>query len=341
MRAAAERVLLPFALDGAIRAARWPEALIAPDGLAAALRASEGLPACFHWLVLEARLTGDDPSVDLLASVADVPGGRAGLATALASPAGIGRLAGARPLATAWATSRPALAGINVLWFEWDAPFTAAAPFQLLFIDPRFWGPSDAPAPTLDEQVALAVAGRVACVGEPPSPGSQRCLRRAIAALPAGGRALAAATLRPRGRARERLFVGLPRPLVLPWLAAIGWPGDLARAEAWLVSAVAPWEPAYLQIEHAETMTDYLGIEPRQTGTTLAEHRERRRFLDRLCAEGLTTAAKVEAMTGWSGTIEAPDRREVRSVHLKCVLSGDRPPLVKAYLGLHLESPGR
>jgi hypothetical protein len=338
---AVERVLLPFALDREIRAARWPEALVADEALAAVVRASEGLPACFHWLVLEVRLTGEDSRVDLLASITDAPGGRAGAAAAVGSPAGLGPLASARPLLSAWSRPDTALGEIHVLGFEWDAPFTGA-PLQLLSVDPRFWGPVGARAPTPEEQVALAAAGHAACFGEPPPPSSLQRLRRAIAALPVEGRAIAAATLRPRGVARDRLFVGLPRAQVLPWLDAIEWPGDRAQVEAWLPRIVAAWEPAFLQIELAESVTDYLGIEPRQTGRHPAEHRERRRFLERLGAEGRTSSEKIAAMTAWSREVDDPaGRREVRSLHMKCVLFPGREPLVKGYLGLHFESPGR
>jgi hypothetical protein len=336
------RVLLPFSPARELRAARWPEVLISRSALSAASRAAEGLPACFHWLVLEARLTGDDQRVDMLASIVNAPGAREQVAAALADPEGLAGLEGARPLLTRWADPGRGLLAIHVLWFEWDAPFEAAVPLQLLSIDPRFWGPSDAPAPTPDEQVLLATAGHTACFGAEAPAATMACLRRAITALPRGGRAIAAATMRPRGVPRDRLFVGIPRAGVLPWLDAIGWAGDRAQVETWLPQVVAPWEPAFLQIEFADEVSGYLGIEPRQTAGLAAEYRERRRFLERLRAEGLTSAANIEAVMGWaSDVIDTKGRRELRSLHMKCVLLPGQAPLVKGYLGLHFETPER
>ncbi|MCY1061752.1 hypothetical protein [Nannocystis sp. SCPEA4] len=331
-------VAFDVAAELAALADLWPSALIGAESLAAAERHAVGLPPIFHWTVLEARLTGDSQHVDLLASIADLPGARARVAEAIDGelPAA---LVGARPLLDRWSHRRdPALAGVHVIWLEWDAPFTRAYPLQLLSIDPRFWGDEAAPDPTLDEQVELAAAGRRAIFGEPPAGPRLAALRRAIAALPPDACALAAADFRGRGQEVDRLFVGVPRDLVLPWLADIGWPGDRKLVATWLRRAIAPWEQAFLQIELDPAVRPYLGIEPQQTGGTRSELRERRRFLEGLVSDGLTSLDKIRAVLDWPGERTRPgtDLVTVRSVHLKCVLQPEEAPLVKAYLGFHL-----
>jgi hypothetical protein len=342
--AAAPRIgseLVAFAPADELRrmASERPAALIGAEAFAAAVGHAEGLPAIFHWLVLEARLTGEDPSVDLLASVADGDGARARVAAALRGPA-VPQLAGAGALLDVWAHRRdPALDDCHVLWCEWDAPFTRPGPLLLLSIDPGFWGPPDRTA-SPDERVALADAGRRAVFGAAYPADERAAHHRAIAALPAEGRAIAAADFRARGGAYSRLFVGVPRAQVLPWLAAIEWPGDRARAAAWLHRVVAPWERAYLQIELDAATRPYLGIEPEQTRGSGSELRERRRFLDLLVAERRTSSERAGVVLEWPGEQARGDLSVVRSVHLKCVLRPDEEVQVKAYLGLHLRRRG-
>ncbi|MEZ4382602.1 MAG: hypothetical protein R3A79_14790 [Nannocystaceae bacterium] len=343
------RTLVPFSIAAELEANRplWPAALLPPDRVEAARAAASALPPIFHWVILEGRLTGADPRVDLMACLIDGPGVRDRVAAALRRPQAP-LLEDARPLLEAWArpaahARRRCMERTPLLWLEWDAPFDRA-PFQLPFIDRRFWGDPGAPAAGVDELVAMIADGYAATFAEPYPDVTLALFRRVITALPRGARALAAASLRPRGIPRERLFVSVPQPLVLAWLDAVGWPGERAPLRTWLPRIVAPWEEAFLQIEldpATGAVTGYLGVEPRQTELSLVERRERGRLFARLVADGLADPARVAAIEAWTG---APSRRGphrvVRSVHLKCVFQPAAPLEVKAYLGLHLRERG-
>ncbi|MCA9662400.1 MAG: hypothetical protein KC486_28935, partial [Myxococcales bacterium] len=229
--------LVQFSIAAELEAHRplWPAALLPPDRVEAACAAASALPPIFHWLILEGRLSGD-PQVDLMASLVDAPGVRRSVAAALERPQSP-LIEGARPLLEAWA--RPAahphrrcMENTPVLWLEWDAPFDRP-PFQLPCIDRRFWGDPSAPAAGVDELIEMIADGYALTFGAPYPATTLALFRRVIAALPRGARALAAASLRPRGVARERLFVSVPQALVLPWLDRVRWPGDLAPLRAW------------------------------------------------------------------------------------------------------------
>jgi len=312
------------------------------ESVEAARCAALTLPPIFHWVILEGRLTGDRPRVDLMASIVDSPGSREALAAALESSRSH-LLEGARPLLSAWSAPsshrrQRTMERTPLLWLEWDAPFDRPA-LQLPFIDPRFWGPPGAAVASPEELVELIDGGYEASFGEPHNRSTLAEFERLISALPRSARALAAASLRPRGIDRDRLFAGVPQPLVLPWLDSIGWPGDRERVRRWLPRIVAPWEEAFLQIElDGDGPNAYLGIEPRQTELRTVDLRERSRLLEHLVAEGLSDRPRVDAVHAWTHAPPPPeaDSRTVRSVHLKCVFHPEAPIEVKAYLGLHL-----
>ncbi len=336
--------LMPFSLAREIKRHEplWPAALLPPESVEAARVAASTLPPIFHWLVLEGRLTGADRRVDLMGSIIDSPGSREALALALKctqSPL----LEGARPLLSAWA--RPAthrqqtcLENTPVLWLEWDAPYDRP-PLQMPCIDRRFWGRTSATPCPPEELVQMIRAGYEATFGEPHSPATIAAFSRLIRALPRGARALAAASLRPRGITKDRLFAAVPQQQVLPWLHSIGWPGNRERVRRWLPRIVAPWEEAFLQVElDGDRPNAYLGIEPRQSELRAVDRRERKRLLQHLVDIGLSDVHRVKAIEAWTQSpgLAGSDPRTVRSVHLKCVLRPDTAVEVKAYLGLHL-----
>lgn len=334
--------LLPRAIAPTLEALAplCPAALVPAEALHAAIAAARGLPPIFHWAMLETRLVGDDRTVDLLAAVIDVPGGRERVAAALADPAESPALAPLAPILGAWSSPRgPHLAAIRVVWFEWDAPFRRAAPIAFPSVDPRFWAPPGRPHAPLDP-IELALAGHRAAHGLAPPP-EPALLRRLVAALGPAGRLLSATRLVARGAAPTRLFVSLPPDAVLPFLDAIEWPGDHALVRRWLPRVVPPWEPAFLQLEIDARVLPYLAIEPRQTAGAAAELRERAATLDALVDAGLAAPERAAAVLAWLGQRPSPaDPRVVerRSFHLKLTLDPARPPAAKAYLGVHGEA---
>lgn len=327
--------LLRFAPADALNAlrGRWPPSLVDDAGLRAAVDFAAGLPALFNWMILEARSSGPGP-VDFLAAILDVDGERDALAEIVDDPSHAA-LASSWPLLRAWSRREaPDLDPLRVLWWEWDAPFRRP-PLVLPCIDPRFWGPPG-PPPSPESQVALAAAVHRGLYGELPPATTRDRLRRAIAALPPAGRALSTASLRPRGIAHDRLFVGIPRDQVVAWLAAIEWPGDRQRVAELLPRLLYPWEEGFLQIEVASGITPYLGIEPRQHGASPVELELRRGCLAGLAADGVVPEAFVDAVIGWSGDTPRGDGAiERRNFHLKHVLHPGGELEVKAYLGVY------
>ena len=318
----------------------WPRSLVTPSARTAAASFARGLPPVFQWLVLESRLTSEAPErVDLLACLIDDGQTRTRLSHALDADDLHPGIAHA-PLLERWCRSPRALAGAKVLWCEWDAPFARAQPLQLIGIDPRFWCPRRGARPEPGEQTGIAAAGYDATFGVAHDPPTLALIEAAIASLPPTGSALFTASLRPRGKDVDRLFVELPREAVLPWLEANRWLGDRGDARRWLYDVIAPWEPAYIQVEVAAGgLNAHLGIEPRQTSGARSERRERRAFLTRLVASGRARADRVEALLTWEGTsrvaLGGVTLREVRTFHLKQVSQLGEAPEVKAYLGVH------
>lgn len=324
-----------------------PRALVSEGALRAVDTFVAGMPAMFHWTVLEARLAGAeaDPQVDLLSLVMNLGGRsqRRGLAALLEAGRGHPGLSGARSLERWLGEDDAGLEALRMVWLEWDAPFEGRTPLQLFAIDPRFWGPKDLLV-TPRQQAEIAARGYEASFGQAHDPRVIARLEAAIACLPRGSMAIFAASLRPRGKEVDRLFVKIAPQHVPTWLGQIGWPGDLAAARHWLGRVIAPWEPAYLQVEvEASGLTPYLGIEPVQTAGTRSERRERERLLGGLVQDGWVDGEKVRALTAWGGTreveLDGEPAREVRSYHLKCVLEPGpgtaRPVTIKGYLGVH------
>jgi len=348
--ASASPPLVSFDLASAVERIgdAWPSALVAPSARESVVAFARGLPQVFHWVVLESRLTSDAPQqVDLLACIIDSGDARAELVAGLELHGMHPGMAGAA-LLPRWARAEGDLAQVPVIWLEWDAPFMRVEPLQLIGIEPRFWNPEAVrmTRPSPRTQTALAEAGYAASFRAAHDPGMLAQIEAAIAALPKTGTAIFSASLRPRGKEVDRLFVELPREAVVPWLAAIGWPGELSAARRWLHDTIAPWEPAYIQVElTARGPTAHLGIEPRQTSGALSERRERRAFLGRLVRDGRARADKVAALLAWEGTwrVESPagPLAEVRTFHLKQVSQHGEAPEVKAYLGVHYRAAGR
>lgn len=348
--ASASLPLVPFDIASTVERIgdAFPSTLIEPSARASLVSFARGLPPVFHWVVLESRLTSEAPQqVDLLACIIDGGSARADLLAGLASHGTHPGLSQAA-LLPRWARSQGDLAHVPVLWLEWDAPFKRSEPLQFIGIDPRFWHPDALRMrrPSARTQADLAGAGYAASFGVAPDPLVLARIEAAIDVLPRSSNAIFSWSLAPRGKQVDRLFVELAREEALPWLAAIGWPGDLEAAGLWLCDIIAPWEPAFIQVElTASGPTGHLGLEPRQTSGARSERRERRAFLDRLVASGRTRAEKVAALLAWEGTVrvDAPGGplAEVRTFHLKHVTQNGEPPEVKAYLGVHYRAMSR
>ncbi len=284
--------------------------------------------------MLECRLAGGDDRVDLLCCVSDVGDARDGLARSLHAGA-LGLCApAARGQLLDWARPPDAsLAASPQLWLEWDRlDREGNTPLIWWGAEPAFFDRSAPPHPTL----------ALACLGRQIGPGAAAFaapLAEIVGALPEGGRLLGVGTLRPRDREAVRAFCEVPARGLGGWLEAIAWPGDVAVACGHARAALAPAEPAFVQLELLPEPGPYLGIEARQTVAGFPSRPWRRSWMRSLVKAGLCDPGKAKAVLSWPGSSPWRGGTLHRSFHCKVALRGDAPPEAKAYLGLAFTTP--
>ncbi len=338
--------LLTFAPDEGLALVRP----LIPAGLvpAAAQKAVDdfvaGAPAMFQWAVLETRPASEPGAVDYLACVIGLPGVREAVEQARRTSAPWTPVESRGAVLDAWCAG--ALEGVEVVWFEWDAPFSRAEPFLLPFLDPTFWGPAHARPSSPKGQVERLREIERLERGKTDDVALAE-VERAFERLRGRGRALAAASLAARGGEGYRIFVEVAPERLLPWLEDIGWPGDRDLIRWWLPRIVSPWEQVFVQLEVGRTVRDYLGLEPEQTKRGAFELAHRRRSLETAARAGRIDAKHIPDILGWIGRtpIDAPGSRGAgildRCVHFKFVFRNAALSEVKAYLGWCVELSSR
>lgn len=319
---------------------RLPPSIVPPSSLREIKALAEGAPEAFQWTVLEARPTGQPGPIDLLACLIGLPGIRDRVRRSRISTPWP-PMESRQKLLDAWCDEDPALDGVQVIWLEWDAPFSRREPFTLPFLDPTFWGPKGAEPLEPAAQVELLerierLRGKSLAVEETAK------VRQVIGALENRGRCLAIADLRERCLpCGYRLFVQAQPTEVLQWLREIEWPGDLELVRKWLPRVVSPWEQAFLQIEVSTHTHDYLGIEPQQTTGNRTELKDRERALVHASSCGLVDKTLIDPILDWAGrepcNIDGREGIIERSLHLKFVLRGGALAETKSYLGWCVE----
>ncbi len=297
-------------------------------------------PAAFNWHMLETRPGLDAGEIDFLAGLIPTPGARA---STLACGATLERhptTSSCAELVRRWASNHPSLTGIQVIWFEWDAPFDRKTPFVLPFIDPRFCGPADVTAAPLSDQL-LMITSAAALLYVPLPARRLELAQRYIRKFAEFGNVLGCFPLLGRGRSEFRLYGSAPPSRLLPLLAELRWPGSISAVERWLPAIVKPWEQIYVQLEFDEEFTDYLGLEAAQTSGRPSEMRARRDTLLASAQAGLLGADKVDGILRWVGRrsimLESAPASLNRSLHLKHTFGRRGILSMKTYFGWCVE----
>lgn len=284
-----------------------------------------GLPAWWDWTVLEAPLLGPQ-RVDLLTCLTTLGGGKRAVEE-LGVSAHPMLTTAAAALASWGATDT--LRGAEVVWLEWDADrLPGLAPLVLWSIDPRFWGVGDSASV---DKAALLRSAVAACGG---TPAEAEAADAVIQGLPAGARALAVTSLRPRGRSVLRLLISFAAGQVVPWLSR-AWPGDPAWVQAWERYVAPPWERLMVQVEVSDHLEPYLALEPPQTAEGFPERDERELLLNRMVKLGFADRARAQETMAWALAGRDEDTGFVPGFHLKLVGDGTELRQAKAYLHLH------
>jgi hypothetical protein len=284
-----------------------------------------GLPAWWDWTVLEAPLLGPQ-RVDLLTCLTTLGGGKRAVEE-LGVSAHPMLMTAAAALGSWGATDT--LRGAEVVWLEWDADrLPDLAPLVLWSIDPRFWGVRD---PASVDRAALLRAAVASCGGRPEEAEAADAV---IQGLPAGARALAVTSLRPRGRSVLRLLISFAARQVVPWLSR-AWPGDPTWVQDWERYVAPPWERLLVQVEVSDRLESYLALEPPQTALGFPERDERELLLNRLVQLDFADPARATETLGWALAGCDEYTRFVPGFHLKLVGGATGLRQAKAYLHLH------
>ena len=294
------------------------------------------LPPIFAWGIFECRLAADDTRVDMLFRVSRRGGGDEKLAEAW--PRVQEELGPVAAFLHAWRTARGALARIPLFWIEHDLLATGpSAPFVQFCVDPRYPEGREALPPA--ELRALARAGVALLLGDEPDAGSLDRLAQCAARLPEHASILHVGVMPYRGTRDLRVLAGVPIARTWEWLAAIGWPGDRARAFEWLELLGEHFTHASVQLDLGEAVRPTLALEfplPRS-----GEDPAWKRFMASVVACGLADAEKAEAALQWIGdaTGELPGAPWLvnvqRQLDVKLVLRADGSCEAKAYLCFH------
>jgi hypothetical protein len=328
---------------------RLPRELVSASALREAQAFVAPLPACWDWLMLETRLGPDGGPVDLLACVTEAGVGRGHVRTALAMPDEDAQacLTGALPTLRAWAEGMPPMDTCGVLFLEWDAPLRRGVSRPLIFpsFDRTFWRAGETGMAQRTNFELLPWALSPDARAPVTTPGCE-AVQDLVRALPEGAQVLSVVNTSPRGQAAARAFVRMRPQQVVPWLRAVGWPGDIGQAAHWVRLLYRPWDHAFVQMELLEATGfapgAYLGLEPAQTSHAYIERAERMGWFDAAIRAGISSQVRAQAVLDWPRTWTAQIGDEpvqvCTSYHVKLVLREGRES-AKAYLGAHLRAP--
>lgn len=284
-------------------ARRVPAALVSAEALTSILDYSRRLPPAFNWLGFECRLATDDPRVDFAGCCEAWNGGRKKLERALTnSPELLGP--GPTALIREWADPGSLLFRASpAVWLEFDFLGGAPVPFAFLCLDPAcadtFFTRSEAPPPPSDVLLAAAERGATLLCERGTCPGLA-VLRRCVAALPPGARALHVAATPHRGTLDLRLHFALSADEVPGWLRAIDWPGDHASVADALALLGVGFRQVGVQLDAGAALRPMLGLEA-YVSHGPAEFDAWSQALAALEAAGLCDPRKSRAVFDWWG----------------------------------------
>ncbi|BDU70959.1 hypothetical protein [Mesoterricola silvestris] len=298
-----------------------------------------------HWINqfgFECRLGDPDPALDFAVALMRREGVEA--LAALGSNHPGPEAEALRRLAEAWADPRSLLgAGVPVVWLEFDLA--------------KSLGPTGVPSLFLglgsrDTELETGLEGLLALRGAPLCPAVSASLSACFARLPPGTRVPFLGLLLSRPDAAIRVCVNrLPLDGVLPYLKALGWPGDSGRLRTLLDLALGPFDQVLLafDLDAKGSLGERIGIEcyAARTGW-LSTRAFWSRTLDRLTDQGLCLPAKRDGVMAYGGFTRMdaagagllPGRGPLLALmgtvnHLKLVLEPTGRVEAKAYLCVH------
>lgn len=315
-----------------------PSCLVAEEEQDALFSFAEELPGSWYWGMFETRLQREASHTDLLAALVQSAETRREIQSTFSS-GGHPALDSARGTLEAWSRDDGShFARSPNLWFEWDHDRPEAPALQWLCLSPDFFDRKQE-ALTIEQTIALCEQFMTSAP-ELHVHGASRTLELLAEKLPMGGKLMSFSSLRPRGREICRAFVRLPRGTLIDWLRSIEWSGDLIELLRVLPSFEVEGEDHFLQVEFAEKVGPYLGLELAQTERGFPRRKSREAWFEFAVKEGWTSEEKARAVLDWQGATPCtlPGDMPVkllRSFHLKLAMQPGHAPLAKAYLGFY------
>jgi len=322
-----------------------PPRLVSSRALARCRQVAAGLPDLITSYYMECRLD-DDPQVDFLVQFTDRAGAAPGFGRSLGPGSKSRCWERNLALLDKWGQRSEPLHEAPLLWLEYDldARADAAVPEASLsiglecgylkrFIDRRL--------PDVEAARRRAIAALEAIADGAERAEMEADLARCLDALPRGASLVYVSVMTARAPSLLKLYLSVPKPAVIGYLAAIGWPGDAAQAQRLLASCYGPIaETVFLDVSVANGVLRRLGFALSQLhAAEIAAFDPVWTWVDMPGA----SLAKREALQAWPGLSTACVAGLVTSVHrwvdLKAVLGPAGELTFKAYLGFMPELP--
>jgi hypothetical protein len=324
---------------------RLPPGFVSSQALTRCRQVAARLPDLITSYYMECRLH-DDPQVDFLVQFTD---------RAAAAPC-FEQSLGTRSKSRSWDRNL-ALMG---KWRERDQPLNEA---PLLWLEYDLAPGSDAAAPEASPSIGLergylsrfmrrrvpdieaarrrALAGLQAITDGAERTAMEADMAHCLDALPTGGGLIYVSVMTARVPSVLKLYLSVPKPSVIAYLAAIGWPGSAAQVERILASCYGPIaETVFLDVSVESGVLPRIGFALSQLhAAELAAFDPAWTWLD---MPG-SSRAKRDALQGWPGQSIASIGGLLTAVHrwvdVKAVLDSVGELTFKAYLGFMPDLP--
>lgn len=326
--------------------------LVSPDAYRDLSSMIEQLPGqlAFGGLGFECRLDSQSKKADLIVRVAAASGGREDLLRFAFQRLDWNSI---HAFARAWSdSSSPLYERSKLIWLEFDIID------QNNTIPSIFFAPGTRSQADHSDDLLIATMGLSLLIGGPLPPDLLRQLTNCFEAVPINGRVSQVGAMLSRQFRPIRLcIVGLSSRAILSYLVRIGWKGSIHTLQTKLAALSGLVEFLCLDIDVSKTgVGSSIGLECYCTPS--GQHQPGAKWqalLDHLVEIGLCTAAKKEALLGFSGYSceredhlypedirQAPVPLEPREVsimmrslhHVKLILRAPQTLEAKAYLGV-------